>query len=936
MRTRRFLLDLSCIAAAFAVSFTLFGCEDDVCKVGDNQCLNDTLIRTCIKNDDGDPTWKVYPCGAGTSCVPVEPGPAEVEQVDAGAAADAGAAPAGSNDQPMEDDMCIGVCEDGTAECINSELSRYCFGGTQWVPDPCGVGEICDDATGRCQVAGADETDAVKVCTPGETACVSDRWEKTCDADGSDWRLQACNPWESCNEDTGTCEVDPEASCDPSGGVNSGFCIDSKTAARCSDLTGGYEIVDCEGDTYCINGRCRGDNCSIGSVCLAAPLPLADNPAPALPAQILVCEDGINQTVKECAIGQVCRQNGDEAECVDPDCIVGNSVCGDPDNDSVDATKYYSTCVVGANSGVPEWILTECLDNLVCDPTVGGVAATNLCRSECTPGAQVCANDAGLFVVSGWRECQDDGTWGEITACTIENEVQLVCMSQLNQEPGASNQISCADPVCAAVAANPLPPVNGVERVQGVCEGVQIRTCSDDGKLADDPEDCETGVCRNTGVMQGDGYIRGVCDVNVACDPDESLCLNSGTEPLYQSCVNGIWGTELERCSRDRTCWDSVNAEGLRQVSCGGECSPGSTRCDPDETPSDKIERCQDDGTWADQQTCEFGLCQLLTVWDPTANGGNGANVSQAQCMLQCQPDREYCNTAGAGMLADDGLHMGWEQIRVCKPRGMWPDPGDSDDDQYFDDCSGIRTCRVSSAGEHTGCVDCLGPEVAGGNSHGFADTKCEGDMFVSCGANNRWNDAENCGRGTACVPPTLGYNVCGPCLSGSGVSLAECSQALVNDTQICDNCLSASGATVVCTNTNVNDDPEVCDECLMPDASSDTCTETNITLHDDADTDVETCATEGYGSPASSYGGEPDCCLNTRSGTGPTSCFLLYGVSWTAWGGETDCCTNSLSGSTSTCIGEGYGTPGPWGGVDDCCSNYHETVPAQNYAVCL
>ncbi len=943
MINRRFLLELSCTTAALAVSLALAGCADDVCKVGDNQCLSGTLIRTCIKNDDGDPTWKVYPCGTGTSCVAVEPSAEADEQPQA---ADAGAADAGEGpadpDAPsasgLEDDMCVGICQDGVAECITPELSRYCFGGTQWVPDACGVGESCVEATGRCRVAGADEAETVKVCTPGETACVSDTVEKTCDADGSDWRLQSCLPWESCvQSDTGgECQVDPEASCDTSGGANSTFCLDAKTAARCTDRSGGYELVPCEGDTYCLNGRCRGENCAVGSTCVAAPPPQPDNPAPALPAQILTCTDGINQTVNECEIGQVCRRtDSDTAECVDPDCVVGNSVCGDANDDSVDATIYYSTCVTGATSGVPEWVLTQCEGNLVCDPTIGAIGAANLCRSECTPGAQVCANDAGSFVVSGWRECQADGTWGDITACTIDNAVQLMCMNRQDQDPGDSNQVVCADPVCAAVAASPLAPVNGVERKQGVCEGVQVRTCDDQGKLQETPEDCHTGVCRNANTtVLGDGHIRGICDGTVNCEPDESRCLTPGAGPLYQSCANGVWGTELVRCNRDRTCWDGVNAEGLRQVSCGGDCSPSSTRCDPEEIPSVNIQKCQDDGTWADQQNCELGLCQVVTVWDRTADGGNGANVSQAQCVLQCQPDREYCNTEGMPKLADDGLHTGWEQTRTCKSNGTWPDVSDSDDDEYFNDCSGVRACRVSGAGVHTGCIRCLGPEVAGGNEHGFADTTCEDDMFKACDTDNTWKDPENCGSGTTCWPPTAGYDVCGPCLSGAGAALSECSQTLLNDTEICGDCLSASGATVVCTNTNVNDDPFYCDTCAMPDMSTQVCTQTNITTYDDADTDAETCLSEGYG-PAGFWGGEADCCSDAQEGSGTESCLSLYGYSYTSWGGEVDCCTAYTQGTTSTCYSLGYGFPGYWGTVVDCCSDYFDAIPAQNYAVC-
>jgi hypothetical protein len=48
--------------------------------------------------------------------------------------------------------------------------------------------------------------------------------------------------------------------------------------------------------------------------------------------------------------------------------------------------------------------------------------------------------------------------------------------------------------------------------------------------------------------------------------------------------------------------------------------------------------------------------------------------------------------------------------------------------------------------------VACVGPELVGGNVWGVADSRCEGDALVDCGADNLPASAAACGKGQTCV----------------------------------------------------------------------------------------------------------------------------------------------------------------------------------------
>jgi hypothetical protein len=783
----------------------LAACEDE-CKVGASRCVNDALIRTCVPTAD-DPVWVVNPCPQSEVC---DPDGLPSAAGDAGTSGRGGAA-------------CVGTCEQGSSECVSPELTRYCVNGRAWQLDPCSVGEVCEQATGTCQLATPGE--GVRACEADARACASDEVEKVCDADGTAWVERACDPGELCLVDR--CAPDPDASCD-----EASQCLDNKTALRCLGEARGFETVDCTGETYCEGGRCRGSVCALGSVCAGL-------------NQVRECVDGVSLRDSQCGVNEVCKQDGDVASCVPENCVPGATVCGDPRDEDVDDTKFYSRCLAAGltTSGIPEWVTGECTDLLTCDPTFAGT--DNPCRQACTPGAQTCMVDP-QGVADGFAECQDDGTWGPISRCNPGAESRLQCVLQRTPDASALPVALCAEPVCAFVIANQAG-------VGGSCEGAQLLACQQDGTLAAAAA-CDVGICRPTSLaLQADGRLPGACDTDLLCEDGEQRCIRNGAAatPLYQSCNGGVWSAALETCADDEACLEYVDDDGLSHALCGGDCVPGSRRCNP----GGELETCADDGTWGGAASCGVGVCQAV-----------GSN--DAACVLQCVPDAVRC--AGATQLAPDGA-LGYTMQATCDSEGELG---------TATACATGQLCRISGRGEHVGCVECIGPDVLGGNTLGFMDTRCDpadATRVQSCNTSNAWDASRACTSGTSCVGPNVAS---------------------------CGTCLSAAGTNVVCTETNI-DNEQVCGACTV-----------NLTL-------LPECT---------------EAAINTLT-TGAESCTSQFTGTTTAWGGEPDCCNGSggafLQTTNETCGTMGYGIAIPWGGQPDCCSAFLVAAGGPNFAYC-
>jgi hypothetical protein len=306
------------LLCASACAFVI-GCGDDeegACKKGTTECVSESVLRTCVPGSDGSGSeWLLHTCGAGEVC---------------GSAS-------GDDDEASSGMACLGSCEMGVSECVGASAARYCVDGRSWQLDPCDAGQRCVDD--KC-VFVADG--GLELCEPGSRSCGTPETEKICDDDGSKWIEQACDESEQCLVDR--CAPNPDASCDvPS------RCLDNKTALRCLGEAQGFEVVQCEDDTYCEGGRCRGALCAIGSQCGAS-------------NQVVECVDGVSLEHTQCDVNEACRQVRDRASCVPKPCEPGALRCGDPRDPSVDPTKFYTQCVPGTetSSGLPEWVVGEC------------------------------------------------------------------------------------------------------------------------------------------------------------------------------------------------------------------------------------------------------------------------------------------------------------------------------------------------------------------------------------------------------------------------------------------------------------------------------------------------------------------------------------------------------------------------------------------------
>ena len=708
--------------AGFSIATWLGACGDDECQSGATECVSDSLIRTCVPSESEN-QWLVSQCASNTSCL-TDPS-LVIRDVDAGTSP--------SSFEPSKQPACVGTCEVGKQECVNSQLSQVCVTGGLWQLNPCDVGQKCNTDTGACNVG--DGKNVVQACKPGARACASEKVEKVCDADGTDWVEQPCPSNQTCMKDR--CQPDPKSSCD-----DGDSCLDNKTAVRCVSNQEGYRLEKCEGELYCEKGRCRGTTCAVGTSCVGS-------------SQVRECVGGKTYKDTQCGVNEICRESNGAAECVPLQCTEGKSRCGDPRDSSVDSKKNFSACVKNS-SGVPEWVRGECTGAATCDPARGD--STNPCAQECTKGAQRCANDALGGVNDGYQTCGDDGKWGAVKSCNTGASGRLLCAMASTPNASSLPKAVCAAPICQWSMSNPNVGSTGA------CEGDKLRKCQDDGSLAA-AASCGSGVCRTLrSTVTADGNMPGACSTTPECKPDEEVCVDAGNTvtPRYRTCVNGSWSVELKTCTGDSLCYTKKEDNGLRKALCGAQCSPGSRRCND----KGEVETCDGSGHYGAGSKCSAGVCSKL-------------DNNDAACVLECVPGARVC--AGAGMIAPDGYHAGTTQEIVCSAEGR---------KQAAQNCAAGSLCRVTDSGVTLGCVECIGPKAPGGNDEGTSDSRCDpGDAkkVQDCNDNNTWAAGRACSGSKLCVSPTLG--TCGNCQGADSNTMIVCSNTnLMGVGSSCDN----------------------------------------------------------------------------------------------------------------------------------------------------
>ncbi len=97
---------------------------------------------------------------------------------------------------------------------------------------------------------------------------------------------------------------------------------------------------------------------------------------------------------------------------------------------------------------------------------------------------------------------------------------------------------------------------------------------------------------------------------------------------------------------------------------------------------------------------------------------------------MECKPGEHACAFDGA------------PSELSCSELGLWSEPTA---------CEVGATCRLGTAGA-LGCLECVGPEQAGGNVWGVADSHCDAAGVAACGADDVYAPATACDAGQTCV----------------------------------------------------------------------------------------------------------------------------------------------------------------------------------------
>lgn len=658
------------------------------CKAGTTECISNQLARTCPP--DGS-RWVSYACASGETC---------------------------------QNNACTSSapCTPGKRECIAQDLSRVCpADGSSWIALPCNVGESCDPATGACVIGGADGGGTL--CSPGTTACATDKIVKVCESDGSGYVPMACNTDEKCV--SGKCVVDTSAGvCQP----YDAKCQDASTSLVCQASGAGYTVTTCPSSTTCEQGLCTGTVCRIGESKCDSSL-----------VRLKSCVNGTEWQYTFCASGQICaedtRAGYSQARCTTLVCTPGDAVCGDPTDPTVDPTTNYTRCEKLID-GSYDWVRYQCAAPETCDPNL--VSGTRGCSATCTPGAQRCTS-----TLLGYQQCTDAGEWGPVVDCnTTPSDTMLQCEPKPSLLPGQLAQVVCADPVCRYIQYS-LSRDSG-----GTCQGAQIRLCDQNGRLATTATSCDTGICANLSTVAYGGYLPGACRVD--CQVGDERCVSNGTT-LYQTCVDGVWSSTAQTCPNNAACWSYTDIDGTRVKLCGAECTPGSRQCS-----GTLIQYCDSAGHWGSPTACALGTCK--------ASGGSFA------CIADCIPGAITCT--GTTVTASDGVSKGTSSQQVCTTEGTLPPTPTP--------CAGTTTCRTTSTGLVLGCVECVGSAAPGGNSVGLPDSRCASvnglnDAVQTCGASNDWDPAVACTTGT-CRVPQQSY----VCATGCVTTTLACSDSAI------------------------------------------------------------------------------------------------------------------------------------------------------------
>lgn len=320
-------------------------------------------------------------------------------------------------------------------------------------------------------------------------------------------------------------------------------------------------------------------------------------------------------------------------------------------------------------------------------------AGNSSADGECRSGQTRCHGQLGF------QSCTPDNVWGASQSCGGYSVNGTSSYCALFDPGDGPPWAACVDPACWWWKQSGL---DDEQELGGVCIGnSQVRVCR--GGILGRPRAC-AGSCQRVGEI--DGRVLGFC--SSSCTEGERECLGGA---LYRECLTGVWSTSSKACADGAVCQPLANSP-HPDIKCGGSCEAGTSRCSAD---GSSVEVCED-GDWAAKPPCMLGRCVQA-----------GA---QAQCQTECIPGERACAFDGA------------ESELACSEQGLWSEPTE---------CEAGATCRIGSAGA-LGCLSCVGPDVAGGNAWGVADSRCAEAGVEACGVDSTFGSAEPCAESQTCV----------------------------------------------------------------------------------------------------------------------------------------------------------------------------------------
>ncbi len=332
-------------------------------------------------------------------------------------------------------------------------------------------------------------------------------------------------------------------------------------------------------------------------------------------------------------------------------------------------------------------------------------AGNDSADGECRSGQTRCHGQLGF------QSCTPDNVWGASQSCGGYSVNGTSSYCALFDQGDGPPWAACVDPACWWWKQSAL---DDEQELGGVCVGnSQVRVCK--GGVLGRPQDC-AGSCQRVGEI--DGRVLGYCASS--CSEGDRECLSGS---LYRECVHGVWSTSAKVCDDGAVCQPLANGA-HPDIKCGGACEAGTSRCSAD---ASRVEVCEG-GAWAPKPACLLGRCVRA--------------AAQAQCQTECNPGEHACAFDGA------------ESELACDQKGLWSQPIG---------CEAGATCRLGTRGA-LGCLSCVGPEVAGGNVWGVADSRCGESGVETCGADNTFGEAEPCADTQSCLG-----------LSRGAASLAYC-----------------------------------------------------------------------------------------------------------------------------------------------------------------